>query len=107
MGLIELTGTITAISSLHIGTGKKTGTFSETLEYIPGRTIRGMIGYYLHSNNRELFDKLRISEDDDMSKTGVFFKDALPMYVSKKNPSVIKSTVQHLCHFNGVRNAKI
>jgi len=81
--LIELTGTIAAVSSLHIGTGKKSGTFSETLGYLPGRTIRGMIGYYLHSNERDLFDKLRISEDMDMSKTGVFFKDALPVYVDK------------------------
>ncbi|MEA1985254.1 MAG: RAMP superfamily CRISPR-associated protein [Euryarchaeota archaeon] len=76
--MIELTGTLTAVSPLHIGMGKKSGTFAKTLEYIPGRTIRGMIGYYLYTNKRELFNKLRISEDMDMSNTGVYFKDALP-----------------------------
>ena len=91
--MIELTGVMMPVSSMHIGTGKKRGTFSETLEYIPGRTIRGMVGYYLHSNNLKLFNKLRIDEDRDMSKTGVFFKDALPMYEDKKNPSIIKPTV--------------
>ena len=81
------------VSPLHIGTGKKRGTFSETREYVPGRAIRGMVGYYLHSNNLELFKKLRIDEDSDMSKTGVFFKDALPRYVNEKDSSIIKSTV--------------
>lgn len=75
-----------------MGTGKKSGTFSETRGYLPGRTIRGMIGYYLYSNERELFDKLRISEDTDMSNTGVFFKDALPVYMDKKT-STEKPTV--------------
>lgn len=81
------------VSPLHIGTGKKRGTFSETREYVPGRAIRGMVGYYLHSNDFELFKKLRIDEDSDMGKTGVFFKDALPRYVNEKDSSIIKPTV--------------
>lgn len=81
--MIEITGTMAAASSLHIGTGKKTGTFSKTLEYVPGRTIRGMVGYYLYKNNKELFDRLKINEDNDMRNTGVFFKDAYPMYKDK------------------------
>jgi len=81
--MIELTGIMTSISSLHVGTGKKSGTFSKTLEYVPGRTIRGMVGYHLYTNNKDLFDKLRISEDCDMSKTGVFIKDALPLHEDK------------------------
>jgi len=85
--LIELTGTITNISPLHIGTGKKTGTFSKTLEYIPGRTIRGMVGYYLYNNNRKLFDDLKISEDSDMQKTRVFFKEAHPMFENSNSIS--------------------
>jgi len=91
--LIELTGVMMTISPLHIGTGKKRGTFSETREYVPGRAIRGMVGYYLHSNNQELFKKLRIDEDSDMSKTGVFFKDALPRYVNEIDTTIIKPTV--------------
>jgi CRISPR/Cas system CSM-associated protein Csm3 (group 7 of RAMP superfamily) len=90
--LIELTGLMITISPLHIGTGKKRGTFSETREYVPGRAIRGMVGYHLHSNNPELFKKLRIDEDSDMGKTGVFFKDALPRYVNNY-PTINKPTV--------------
>ena len=91
--LIELAGTMITVSPLHIGTGKKRGTFSETREYIPGRAIRGMVGYHLHSNNFELFKNLRINEDNDMGKTGVFFKDALPIYINEKDSSVTKPTV--------------
>ena len=73
--MIELTGVMKTVSPLHIGTGKKRGTFSETREYVPGRAIRGMVGYYLHSNDFELFKKLRIDEDSDMGKTGVFLNN--------------------------------
>lgn len=89
--MIEITATMKALSSLHLGTGKKSGTFARTLEYIPGRTIRGMVGYYLYTNDRELFDAMRINEDEDMGKTGVFFKDALPLYQSQKE--TFKSSV--------------
>ena len=78
--MIEITATIKALSPLHIGTGKKSGTFARTLDYLPGRTIRGMVGYHLYTNNRDLFDAMRISEDNEMAKTGVFFKDALPSF---------------------------
>jgi len=81
--MIELTGIIKNKTQLHIGTGKKTGTFSATLDHIPGRTIRGMVGYYLYNNNRELFEALRIDEDEDMTQTGVFFKNAHPLYDEK------------------------
>lgn len=82
--MIELTCIMSTKSSVHIGTGKKTGTFSKTLDYIPGRTIRGMVGYYLYNNNQELFDRLRINEDTDMRNTDIFFKDAHPMYDNKQ-----------------------
>lgn len=91
--MIELTGVMITVSSLHIGTGKKRGTFSETREYVPGRAIRGMVGYHLHSNNCELFKKLKIDEDSDMGKTSVFFKDALPRYVNENDTSILKPTV--------------
>jgi hypothetical protein len=81
--MIELTGTVRNKTQMHIGTGKKTGTFSKNLEYIPGRTLRGMVGYYLYHNNRELFDATKINEDIDMANTCVFFKDALPKYNKK------------------------
>lgn len=81
--MIELSGVIRNKTQLHLGTGKKTGTFSATLDYIPGRTIRGMVGYYLYNNNRELFDALRIDEDSDMGQTGVFFKNANPLFEKK------------------------
>ena len=82
--MIEITAIMKALSSLHLGTGKKSGTFARTLEHVPGRTIRGMVGYYLYTNDRELFDAMRIGEDEDMGRTGVFFKDALPLYQSDK-----------------------
>ncbi len=83
MPVIELKGVMTALTPLHLGTGKKRGTFSRTLDYVPGRTLRGMLGYYLYANDRELFDRLAISEDSDMSKTNIFFKDAHPVYKDK------------------------
>jgi Uncharacterized protein predicted to be involved in DNA repair (RAMP superfamily) len=81
--VIELRGVMTAITPLHLGTGKKTGTFFKTLDYVPGRTLRGMLGYYLYTNNKELFDKLAVSEDSDMSKTNIFLKNAHPLCYDK------------------------
>ena len=78
--VIELRGLMTALTPLHLGTGKKRGTFFRTLDYVPGRTLRGMLGYHLYTNDRGLFDRLAISEDSDMSKTNIFFKDAHPVY---------------------------
>lgn len=82
MNVIELKGAMAALTPLHLGTGKR-GTFFRTLEYVPGWTLRGMLGYHLYTNNRGLFDKLAISEDLDMSKTNIFFKDAHPVYDDK------------------------
>lgn len=81
--MIELRGLMTALTPLHLGTGKKRGTFSRTLDYVPGRTLRGMLGYYLYTNDQDLFNKLSISEDVDMSKTNIFFKDAYPAHGNK------------------------
>lgn len=81
--MIELKGVMTALTPLHLGTGKKRGTFFKTLDYVPGRTLRGMLGYHLYTNDRELFDRLAISEDSDMSKTNIFFKDAHSVYEDK------------------------
>lgn len=83
MSVIELKGALIALTPLHLGTGKKRGTFSRTIDYLPGRTLRGMLGYYLYTNDRDLFDKLAISEDLDMNKTKIFFKDAHPMHKEK------------------------
>jgi len=69
------------------------GTFFRTLEYVPGRTLRGMLGYHLYTNDLGLFDKLAISEDLDMSKTNIFFKDAYPIYNNKftvASPAVLR-----------------
>lgn len=77
MNLIE--GIITAISPLHIGSGRSKGTFIKTLDYIPGRTIRGMLGYYLFKNDEQLFKSSGINEDIDISKMGVFVKNAYPV----------------------------
>lgn len=77
--MIQLEGFITAISPLHIGSGRSKGTFIQTLDYIPGRTIRGMLGYYLYKNDRQLFDNIGIDEEKDISRMGIFFKNAYPV----------------------------
>lgn len=77
--MIELNGSITALSSIHIGSGRSKGTFIKTLEYIPGRTIRGMLGFYLFKNDRQLFEATGINEEMDISKMGIFFKNAYPV----------------------------
>src|SRR5574341_139171 len=76
--MILLEGLITAVSPLHIGSGRSKGTFIQTLDYIPGRTIRGMLGYYLYKNDRQLFDNIGIDEEKDISRMGIFFKNAYP-----------------------------
>ncbi|MBU4373711.1 MAG: hypothetical protein KJ714_04575 [Euryarchaeota archaeon] len=77
--MIELGGFITALSPIHIGSGRSKGTFIKTLEHIPGRTIRGMLGYYLYKNDRQLFEATGINEEMDLSKMGIFFKNAYPV----------------------------
>ncbi|MBU4076098.1 MAG: hypothetical protein KKD46_06690 [Euryarchaeota archaeon] len=77
--MIELNGFITALSPIHIGSGRSKGTFIKTLEHIPGRTIRGMLGYYLYKNDRQLFEATGINEEMDFSKMGIFFKNAYPV----------------------------
>lgn len=76
--MIQLDGFITAVSPLHIGSGRSKGTFIQTLDYIPGRTIRGMLGYYLHKNDKQLFDNIGIDEEKDISRMGILFKNAYP-----------------------------
>ncbi|PKL59046.1 MAG: hypothetical protein CVV34_00045 [Methanomicrobiales archaeon HGW-Methanomicrobiales-5] len=77
--MIQLEGVITAISPLHIGSGRSKGTFIQTLDHIPGRTLRGMLGYYLFKNDKQLFDSIGIDEEKDISKMGIFFKNAYPV----------------------------
>ncbi|RJS71532.1 MAG: hypothetical protein CW694_04950 [Candidatus Syntrophoarchaeum sp. WYZ-LMO15] len=72
--MIILRGTIRAISPIHIGT-VGTGNYHPTLPYIPARTIRGMLGNYLFNEKRDLFEKLRIDDDENPS---IHFKPALP-----------------------------
>lgn len=81
--VIELKAVMTALTPLHLGTGRKRGTFFRTLDYVPGRTLRGMLGYYLFNNNKELFEKLAINEDIDMSKANIFVKEAHPLADNK------------------------
>lgn len=67
---------ITAITPIHIGTGVQVGTYHPTLNYIPARVLRGMLGNYLFNQHADLFKQLKISEDED--KTNILFKPAMP-----------------------------
>lgn len=77
-------GLIRAISPLHIGT-VGVGNYHPTLKYIPARTQRGMLGNYLFNADKELFEDLRLSEDDGK----ILFKPALPKD-SVASPSILK-----------------
>ncbi|MFQ6055191.1 MAG: RAMP superfamily CRISPR-associated protein [Methanosarcinales archaeon] len=90
--LYQLSGIITALSPLHFGIGKRKGTFSPTLDYIQGRTLRGMLGYYLYKNNKDLFNALGISEDKDLSKCKILFKNAYPR---QNNKNAIASPLKY------------
>jgi len=112
MNLIE--GIITAITPIHIGSGKSKGTFIKTLDYLPGRTIRGMLGFYLYKNDKQLFENSGINEDKDISKMGIFFKNAYPfVYLfswneipGKDNIRLIDFLIQKL-GIDWVKTAKI
>lgn len=67
---------ITAITPIHIGSGSPVGTYHPTLNHIPARVLRGMLGNYLYNQHNELFDQLRISEGE--GETNIFFKPAMP-----------------------------
>lgn len=82
----QIEGIIRTVSPVHLGTGRSQGTFLPTLDYIPGRTIRGMLGYYLFKKNRELFNKSGIGEYKDPSKIKIHFRNAYP--VSKEGETV-------------------
>ena len=69
-----LRGVLSAISPLHIGT-MGAGNYHPTLKYVPARTLRGMLGNFLFHANQELFNELRITEDDSNK---ILFKPALP-----------------------------
>jgi CRISPR/Cas system CSM-associated protein Csm3 (group 7 of RAMP superfamily) len=77
-------GLIRAISPLHIGT-VGVGNYHPTLRYIPARTLRGMLGNYLFNEDKELFEELRLSEDDGSE---ILFKSALPKG-SLASPSIL------------------
>ncbi len=86
MSYLLLNGKIRALEPIHIGTGVSIGTFLETKDYITAKAIRGMLGNYLFNENRELFERTRIS--DDASPT-MFFKPALP-YGQRSIPNIVK-----------------
>ncbi|MCA1917600.1 RAMP superfamily CRISPR-associated protein [Methanospirillum hungatei] len=88
-------GTITSVSPLHFGNGRARGTFSQTLSYVPGRTFRGMIGWYLYQYNRELFDACGLAEDHDPEKMHVFFRNGYPL--SDKERSVYAPLKSRWC----------
>jgi hypothetical protein len=73
--MILLTAKIINISPLHIGSGETVGTFYPTLDYIPARILRGMVGNYLYHHDKEIFNTLKI--DNDLEPK-IFFKPALP-----------------------------
>jgi len=78
-------GTITSVSPLHFGNGRARGTFSQTLSYVPGRTIRGMIGWYLYQNYRDLFDACGLAEDHEPEKMHLFFRNGYPLSDKKRS----------------------
>jgi hypothetical protein len=69
-----LRGVIRAFSPLHIGT-IGAGNYHPTLNYIPARTLRGMLGNYLFHTDSELCKTLGITEYNGGK---VVFKPALP-----------------------------
>ncbi|MDD1724402.1 MAG: RAMP superfamily CRISPR-associated protein [Methanospirillum sp.] len=77
--MLMIQGDITSLSPLHFGNGRTRGTFSQTLPYIPGRTIRGMIGWYLFQNDHALFDACGLAEDHDATKMHLFARNAYPL----------------------------
>ena len=82
----QIEGIIRTLSPVHLGTGRSQGTFLPTLDYIPGRTIRGMLGYYLFRSNPDLFKKTGIGEYKDPSRIKIHFRNAYP--VSDKGETV-------------------
>ncbi|MHA1407927.1 MAG: RAMP superfamily CRISPR-associated protein, partial [Candidatus Heimdallarchaeaceae archaeon] len=59
-----------------------------TLHFIPGRTLRGMIGNYLFQQDKNLFTKIAISEED-VNQTKILFKPSLP-----KNTKIIGKNIR-------------
>ncbi len=91
--MIQLDGTITAVTPLHVGNGRSKGTFIQTLDHIPGRTIRGMLGYYLYKNDMHLFKDIGIDEEKDISRMGIIFKNAYPVdkdEITVASPLIVK-----------------
>ncbi|MGC8913102.1 MAG: RAMP superfamily CRISPR-associated protein [Thermoplasmata archaeon] len=74
MGDWIISGKIIALEPLHIGKGILIGTYQPTLEYIPARALRGMLGNYLYSHNRELFEELGFKTENER----VYFKPGVP-----------------------------
>ena len=77
MEFTVIRGKIKALSPVHVGSGRQTGTFYPTLQYIPGRTVRGMLGNYLFHEDTSLFSELNINATNP-EDSGIFFKPSLP-----------------------------
>lgn len=75
----QIEGIIRTVSPVHLGTGRSQGTFLPTLDYLPGRTIRGMLGYYLFHKDINLFSATGIGEYKDTSKIKIHFRNAYPV----------------------------
>ncbi|MEM3455285.1 MAG: RAMP superfamily CRISPR-associated protein [archaeon] len=69
-----ISGKITALEPLHIGTGVHIGTYQPTLDYIPARAIRGMLGNYLFSHNPQLYKELEFKNGHEK----IYFRDGVP-----------------------------
>jgi len=93
----QLTGTLEVLSSLHIGSGRRTGVIKHTHPYIPGSVLRGAVGVSfmrsvckldkpLNDHTRcEFFDdcayaKLFAEEFGKSSK--VFFRFSYPIHMT-------------------------
>jgi len=101
--MVQIEGTITTVSPVHIGSGKMKGTFHPTLDHIPGRTLRGMLGYYLYKNcdslksplpGKSLFEATGINEQSDLNKIHILFRNA---YFEKDSTRFGQTVCAPLC----------
>jgi CRISPR/Cas system CSM-associated protein Csm3 (group 7 of RAMP superfamily) len=85
----KLSATLITDSSVHIGSGKRTGVIKHSLSFIPGTIIRGSIGNCLlrissnENSSSELLSSLFSEEPGKSSK--IFFKHCYPLHLKCDN----------------------
>jgi len=92
----RLTGTIRAVSPLHIGSGRRTGMIKHSFSFVPGSFLRGAAGVSLmravckHEEPLKEHEKCEFFEDclyarffgEEMGKSSkVFFRFAYPVHI--------------------------